>query len=238
MRLRSLKINSKNRLESETVLDRKLVSIVIPALNEEDGIRKTLLEIPRGELEKLGFDTQILVVDGNSDDDTQNVALKNGADVLIEPIKGYGRAYKTGFSYVKGDIVITLDADATYPASEIPDILRILERENVDFLTTNRFASMEDGAMSFVNWLGNKILSFVTRLLFSVHIKDSQSGMWVFKKEVLSMILPSSDGMEFSEEIKIRAYKNVRAMEIPICYRKREGYAKLRVLQDLSLIHI
>ena len=76
-----------------------LISIIIPALNEEYGIRKTISGIPLNELrDTLGYDVEILVIDGNSTDLTRNVALKNGAQVIIEDRPGYGRAYKTGFA--------------------------------------------------------------------------------------------------------------------------------------------
>ena len=210
----------------------QLISIVIPALNEEEGIGKTISEIPVDELKKLGFELEILVVDGNSFDRTRMVAKEKGAKVIIEPRKGYGRAYKTGFSYAKGDFIVTFDADASYPAFDIPRILKIFEAKNLDFLSTNRFGKIEKGAMGTLNSIGNRLLSLVIRILFSINLMDSQSGMWVIRTEIIPKILPDSNGMPFSEEIKIRAFKDFKALEVPIVYRKRLGQKKLKVFKD------
>ena len=101
----------------------QLISVIIPALNEEDGIEKTISSIPKKKLSELGYGLEIIVVDGNSSDLTTQIATQMGARVVHEKRKGYGRAYKTGFSEAKGDILVTLDADATYPAELIPDYL-------------------------------------------------------------------------------------------------------------------
>lgn len=181
------------------------ISIIIPALNEEEGIEGVIQAIPKNELEKMGFDVQILVVDGNSQDRTRELATKAGAEVIIEPRQGYGRAYKTGFAHATGDIIATADADLTYPVEDIPEFVRVLQDENLDFITTNRFASMEKGVMSFRNRIGNGVLNLATRLLFRLDLRDSQSGMWVFRKDILDRLVLKSDKMSFSEELKIEA---------------------------------
>jgi glycosyltransferase involved in cell wall biosynthesis len=209
-----------------------LISIIIPALNEEYGIHGTMSSIPLEELrDRLGYDVEILVIDGNSTDMTRDVALKYGAQVIVEDRPGYGRAYKTGFAAAKGDIIITLDADNTYPAEFIPKYLNQFRDYNADFVTINRFAGMEDGAMSLVRMVGNKILALLILLLYSVSIKDSQSGMWIMKKDFISRIHLNSDDMSMSEEIKIIAFKFFSSLEIDGIYRKRIGAAKLDIIQ-------
>ncbi|HYZ94896.1 MAG TPA: glycosyltransferase family 2 protein, partial [Nitrososphaeraceae archaeon] len=94
-----------------------MISVIIPALNEELGIRNTISSIPLKEIrDTFGYDVEILVIDGNSTDQTRDVARKAGAQVIVEKQRGYGRAYKTGFAAARGDIIVTLDADNTYPA--------------------------------------------------------------------------------------------------------------------------
>ena len=83
--------------------------------------------------------------------------------VLVEKRKGYGRALKSGFAAAKGDIVVTLDADNTYPSANIPKYLEELKNRNLDFITVNRFSHMERGAMSPINRVGNRLLTLVTR---------------------------------------------------------------------------
>lgn len=210
------------------------ISIVIPALNEKDAIEKTIKAVPRAELERMGYEVEILVVDNGSTDGTGDLAKKAGAAVVLEPRRGYGRAYKTGFTHAHGDIIATADADLTYPVEDIPKAVRILEDENLDFITTNRYAYMQEGAMSSRHRVGNSLLSLTTRLLFRLPLKDSQSGMWVFRKGVLDRAILRSHSMSFSEELKIEACHFLRCAwkEIPIRYSARVGDAKLRTWRD------
>lgn len=212
----------------------RLISIVIPTLNEFRGIRKTIEEITISvkELEIEGFSCEILVVDGGSIDGTVEIARKLGAKVIIEPRRGYGRGYKTGFRHAIGDIIVTLDGDGSYPSKCIPKLIKILTENNYDFITTNRFACMEPEAMSFLHKVGNKFLTYLVKALFDININDSQSGMWIFKRDILKHIMPESDGMSFSEEIKIKAFLNVKCIEVPIPYRKRLGKPKLKTFRD------
>ncbi len=147
--------------------NKKNVSIVIPALNEAEGIAKTIASIPKKELEKRGYQVQIIVVDNGSTDDTSSIATQAGAYVVSELRRGYGRAYKTGFEVATGNIIATADADATYPVEDIPEIIDILETEHLDFITTNRFAFMDSDAMHPLNRIGNRGLSFFIQTAIS-----------------------------------------------------------------------
>lgn len=208
------------------------ISVIIPALNEEEGIEKTLRSIPVEELKKEGYDVEIIVVDGGSQDRTREIAESLGAKVIVEQRRGYGRAYKTGFKHASGDIIITGDADGTYPFELIPKLVRILEENQLEFINTNRFAHMEKGSMSLLHKIGNKILTWTLRVLFKIRIEDSQSGMWVFKRDLLKRLNLTGDGMEFSEEIKIEAFTKGRAIEVDIPYKKRLGEKKLNSFKD------
>lgn len=210
------------------------VSFVIPTLNEEEAIGPTLDAIPVTALEARGLKFEVLIVDGDSTDKTRDIAQAKGAKVVVEPRRGYGRAYKTGFERATGDVVITGDADGTYPFEQAVELLDLLE-EGYDFLTTDRFAEMQDGAMSPKHRLGNWVLSTTARTLFpSVRFKDSQSGMWIFRREVLDKLRLTDDGMPLSEEIKIEAFRHpgIRAKEVPIPYRVRIGEVKLDTWGD------
>lgn len=202
---------------------KKTISIVIPALNEEEGIQVTMQDIPRNELETMGYEVQVLVVDNNSEDATAELAKKAGAEVVFEQRRGYGRAYKTGFACAKGDIILTADADDTYPIEDFTRLVKILEEENLDFLTTNRLDSMVKDAMGFRNRFGNAILSLTMRMLFGLKIKDSQSGMWAFRRSILDNLILRSDHAPLSQEIKIEAchFAKCRWKEVPIKYKPR-----------------
>lgn len=208
------------------------LNVIIPTINEEEGIFSTLSELPFGTLKRMGFVCEVIVIDGGSRDKTREIAKQLGASVIVEPRRGYGRAYKAGFKASKGDIIVTLDGDYSYPPSVIPMLVRIMTNEDLGFISASRFELMEKEAMSWTHRLGNWILSVAVRLLFGLRLRDSQSGMWVIRRDVLSRILPNSDGMAFSEEIKIRAFKCCKCAEIPIKYRRRVGYAKIETVLD------
>lgn len=214
----------------------KKISIIIPALNEAHGIGHTLGAIPRKELAQMGYELQILVVDNGSTDSTPDIARQAGAEVVLEPKLGYGYAYKTGFLNATGDIIATADADATYPIEDIPKLVQTLENENLDFITTDRFALKNGSSMRPLHKVGNYVLTFATKTLFGVDFKDSQSGMWVFKKELLNKLKISSmsNSMPFSEELKIDAchYLKCSWKEVPIKYHKRLGNVKLRTWRN------
>ncbi|HDP97498.1 MAG TPA: glycosyltransferase family 2 protein [Euryarchaeota archaeon] len=206
------------------------LSVIIPTMNEEQSIGLVIDDI-RKHLPP-GIESEILIVDTDSKDRTREIAASKGAVVIDEPRRGYGRAYKTGFENASGDIICTLDADMTYPADRIPDLIALLDKEQLEFLTTNRFAQMEPGAMSASHRIGNKLLSIVARILFRVKVKDSQSGMWVFRKDILPRLDLTSDKMALSEEIKIEAFRKARAREVPIRYSPRVGEVKLNTWDD------
>ena len=191
----------------------KTISLVIPCYNEEEGLRQLLPKIPH-------IVDEVLIVDNASTDNTARVARELGARVVEEKMKGYGRAYKTGFKNATGDIIITMDGDGTYPPESITLLLYILFEEDVDFISARRWRSKSLQRKSPIRIFGNIILSFTMAALYLCYIVDSQSGMWVFKKNVLPNLKLSSDGMALSEEIKIEAFsnKNIKTLEIPIYY--------------------
>jgi hypothetical protein len=123
-----------------------------------------------------------------------------------------------------------MDADNTYPVDMIPEFITQLITKDLDFITVNRFAKMDKGAMSFAHKIGNKILSITLRLLYSFKIKDSQSGMWLMKRSFVDRIRLNSNNMSMSEEIKIVAFKFFKSLEIDGQYNKRMGTAKLNTI--------
>jgi glycosyltransferase involved in cell wall biosynthesis len=203
------------------------ITIVIPCLNEEVAIGKVLDELP-------GFVDEAIVVDNNSTDRTAEVARSRGALVVTELNKGYGRAYKKGFSCATGDIIITLDGDHSYPLDALSYLIEAFLHCKVGFLSGSRFPIVNPEAMSRKHWIGNRILSLSMSILFLHWITDSQSGMWVFRRDILAKMKLTSDGMAFSEEIKIEAIRNkeIGFREMFINYSQREGEIKLQPWRD------
>ena len=205
----------------------KRISVVIPCHNEEEGVRAVIEQMP-------AIVDEILVIDNASSDRTAEVARELGARVVFEERKGYGRAYKTGFAKARGDIIVTMDGDGTYPPNSIPLLVQVLVTEKLDFMTARRWRSKQDKSKSPLRLLGNAVLSGATMLLFRRFLVDSQSGMWVFRREALPAFQPMADTMALSQEIKILAFTNpkVRCLEMPIYYGERVGESKLNLWRD------
>lgn len=203
------------------------ITVIIPCLNEEQGIEKVLRKLPP-------FVDQTIVVDNGSTDRTSDVARTLGAHVIREEVRGYGRAYKRGFSAATGDVIVTLDGDHSYPADAISYLLEAFLHLDVDFLNASRFPVRDPRAMSFKHKFGNLVLSLAMSVLYFRWVRDSQSGMWVFRRSILKNMKLISDSMAFSEEIKIEALKSsrVRFEEISIFYTSRLGEIKLNPWRD------
>jgi len=203
------------------------ITVIIPCLNEEQGIEKVLTRMPK-------FVDEVIVVDNGSTDRTSEVARGYGARVIQEEMRGYGRAYKTGFASAAGDIIITLDGDHSYPPDAISYLLEAFFHLEVDFLNASRFPVRDSEAMSFKHKFGNLVLSLAMSILYLRWVRDSQSGMWVFRRSILKDITLTADGMAFSEEIKIEALKSnvIRFAEISILYSSRLGEMKLNPWRD------
>ena len=203
------------------------VTVITPCLNEEQGIELVLSRMP-------DFVDEVIVVDNGSTDRTSEIARSFGAMVIHEGVRGYGRSYKKGFSHAKGDVIVTLDGDHSYPVDGISYLLEAFLHLEVDFLNASRFPVRDRRAMSFKHKVGNLILSLAMSLLFFRWVRDSQSGMWVFRRSILDQMALTSDGMAFSEEIKVEAIRNprVRFGEISIQYSSRLGEVKLNPWRD------
>src|SRR5882672_10792223 len=168
------------------------ITVIIPCLNEEQGIEKVLRAMPE-------FVDEVIVVDNNSTDRTSEVAASLGAKVVREEVRGYGRAYKRGFADATSDLIITLDGDHSYPVDALSYLIEAFLHLDVDFLNASRFPVRDSRAMSFKNKFGNLVLSLVMSILFFRWVRDSQSGMWVFRRAILKDMKLESDGMAFSE---------------------------------------
>jgi glycosyltransferase involved in cell wall biosynthesis len=203
------------------------ITVIIPCLNEEQGIEKVLRAMPE-------FVDEVVVVDNNSTDRTSDIARSLGAKVVREEVRGYGRSYRRGFNDATGDLIVTLDGDHSYPVDALSYLLEAFLHLEVDFLNASRFPVRDQRAMSFKHKFGNLILSLAMSVLFFRWVRDSQSGMWVLRRSIVKEMKLESDGMSFSEEIKIEAIRNsrIRFGEISIQYSSRLGEKKLNPWRD------
>jgi glycosyltransferase involved in cell wall biosynthesis len=223
-------------------------TLVVPTLNEARSIAHVLRRFRTAASEAnttifLGapIDWEVLVVDGASADGTAAIAEAEGVRVITERRRGYGRAYKTGFAAAQGEVLATADGDATYPVEMVPGLVKKLLDERLDFLTGNRFAQLDRKAMTTEHWIGNRLLNIFLDVAYHRYLKgvpggvleDSQSGFWVFRRELLERFHLTQDGMAFSEELKLEAIlRGVRILEIPIPYSERWGPPKLSSWRD------
>ena len=202
------------------------ISIVIPALNEEGIVGKTVKSVPIKELEEKGFETEIVVVDNASTDNTAEEASEAGARVVRENKRGYGNAYLRGFKEAKGDIIVMGDADGTYPLNTTYEFIQPLIKGDADFVMGSRLkGNIQKGAMPALHrYIGNPFLTWMLNSLFSTGISDAHCGMRAIKKEALNKLHLRSGGMEFASEMVIEASReHLKIAEVPITYYPRGG---------------
>ena len=182
------------------------ISLVMPCKNEARALKSVLEKVP-------SLIDEIIVVDNNSNDETWKTAKSFGARTLSESRSnkngiGYGYALQKGIQKARGNIIVCMDGDGSYPVKEIPALIKYLLSEKLDFISCNRLPFKDPKKMSGVRAFGVRILNFITWSLFGYRIKDSLSGMWVFKRAAYDEIKPKEGGWNFSLEIKIKAINN------------------------------
>lgn len=212
----------------------KLVSVILPCLNEEKSIGICIEKI-LDVFKKYSIDGEIIVVDNGSTDNSINVVKQyNNVKLLFEPQKGYGSALRKGIDNAEGKYVIMGDADNTYDFYEIPKFLEKL-KEGYDLVIGSRFkGKILKGAMSWSHrYIGNPILSGMLRLFFGGNVSDAHCGLRAFTKEAYKKMNLKTTGMEFASEMVIHALKKkLKIAEIPIVYYPRIGESKLSSFRD------
>jgi len=189
---------------------------LIPTLNEGP----TIGEVVR---KARNLVDRVVVVDGHSDDETPEMAGIHGADVLVQEGFGKGMAIRTAFQTVNEDIIVIIDGDSTYDASEIYSLVQPILRDEADMVVGSRLmGKMEEGAMTSFHRLGNNGFNALINLLTGSHITDSQSGFRAIKGGWARSLSLVSTSFEIETEITMKALKHgLRITEIPISYRRR-----------------
>jgi glycosyltransferase involved in cell wall biosynthesis len=211
------------------------ISVVIPALNEEGIVGRTVQSIPREKLEEMGLETEIIVVDNASTDNTSREAEEAGARVIHEAHRGYGNAYKRGLSEATGDVIVMGDADGTYPLNEVYEFIQPILNDDKEFVMGSRLkGEIKEGAMPALHrYIGNPFLTWVLNVLFKTGISDAHCGMRAMTREAWNKLDLKTAGMEFASEMVIEASrKKLKIAEVPITYYPREGESKLSSFSD------
>ena len=180
----------------------------MPCRNEARAIETVFKNLPK-EID------EVIVVNNNSTDKTTKIAKSFGARIIHEPRKtksgiGYGYALQKGIGKAKGNIVVCMDGDGSYPAKEIPLLVMHLLKNKLDFISCNRLPFEDPKKMSIVRSFGVRILNGLILILYGYKIKDSLSGMWVFKRYFYDDLQLTEGGWNFSLEIKLKTIADPR----------------------------
>jgi len=212
------------------------VLVILAALNEEEGIGPTL-----AELKMVLEDPRYLVVNGDSKDRTVEIAKEMGADVLIQQGSGKGHAVAQAIRYVDSDVkyVVFVDADFTYPAKYLPEMMRILEENpEVGMVTGNRFnRHFKLRSMKSPFYIGNRFLAWAQLFLNRVNLRDPLTGLRVIRWRILKNWEPKSKGFDIEAEMNHRVERQgYKTVEIPITYRHRLGEKKLKLRHGFRIL--
>lgn len=211
-----------------------LVSVIIPAFNEEHTIRQVIEAVHSVSIKK-----QIIVVNDGSTDGTDKILeeLKMVRELtVVHCIKnrGKGFAIRSGLPYVKGEAVVIQDADMELVPADLPALLKPLEKEHVQVVYGSRFLNGRGNA-SLHNFIANRLLATYTNLLYGCRITDESTGYKAFSAELITRLNLTCEGFEFCPEVTAKILRaGYRIYEVPVSYfprTKKEG-KKLRFWSD------
>ncbi|MFO7618568.1 MAG: glycosyltransferase family 2 protein [Thermoplasmata archaeon] len=212
------------------------ISILLPALDEAETIGRVISKIPRKELASLGYQVDIVVVDGHSKDMTCQIAQSMGARLLRQKGMGKGNAVQTAFDNFDGRYLFMLDADDTYDPREILKMLPRLESGDCDVIMGSRLGgSISSGAMSRLNFMGNVALTNTANILFpnGHRLSDLCTGMWGFTEEVIHALDLEAHSFDIEAEMYAKCIKSgFNVGEVDIAYGRRINHNKLSSLKD------
>lgn len=217
-------------------MHKKSICILLPALNEGETIGQVIDKIPRQKIAGMGYDLDIMVVDGHSVDMTGEIAQSKGARLVEQKGHGKGDAVKTAFESFEGQYLFMLDADNTYDPDTILKMLPLLEKNDYDVLLGSRLnGSVKVGAMTTLNYIGNRTISSTANFLFpNGHtVTDVCTGMWGFRDEVIDTLVLDAEQFDIEAELYAKCIKHgFRIGELPIHYHRRPNETKLSSLKD------
>ncbi|QLD84470.1 S-layer glycoprotein N-glycosyltransferase AglJ [Natronomonas halophila] len=198
--------------------DRDDVCVLLPTLNEAETIGTVI-----DGFREAGFD-HILVVDGDSEDDTRTIAREHGADVIIQSGSGKGQAVREGVDHIDQPYVLMADGDGTYRPEDADQMLDPLFDGRADHVIGNRFADMEDGAMTRLNKVGNRLINRLFGVVHGRKLKDILSGYRAFTRESFERFQLDADGFGIETELAVECVRQgLETDVVPIRYRARPG---------------
>jgi glycosyltransferase involved in cell wall biosynthesis len=211
-------------------------NVFIAALNEEEGIGATISELS----ENINAN-RILLIDGHSHDRTVDVAKALGAEIFFQDGKGKGDALAKAVQCMGSDVeyVIITDADFTYPAEHVPEMIQILENNpHIGMVCGNRFSKQAEGSAFQGRFtFGNKILAFAHSVLNGINLQDPLTGLRVIRADILRKWAIKSKGFDIEVELNHQVGKQgFDTVEVPIEYRERLGEKKLKMKHGVTIL--
>ncbi|SFK65159.1 Glycosyltransferase involved in cell wall bisynthesis [Halogranum rubrum] len=209
------------------------LSVVLPTLNEAQGIATCITKVKRA-IATLGVQAEIIVSDSSSDS-TPRIATEMDAIVVTPDKPGYGSACRYGFERSRGDYLVMGDADTTYDFEEIPPLVDCVMSDNADIVLGSRFdGTILPGAMPPLHrYLGNPLLTKLLTCCYDLEVSDAHSGLRVLSRDAYQTLQLDSNGMEFASEMLMAAQaEGLRIEELPITYHERVGEATLESFSD------
>lgn len=208
-------------------LDPSKVTVIIPTLNEEDGIGEVI-----DGFKELGY-TNILVIDGHSTDRTREIAKEKGARVVLQSGKGKGQAVAEAFKMVNTPVAVIIDGDGTYDPKDVTKLLQPIERGIAEHVIGNRLSNFEKGAFTRLNLIGNKIFNALFRFMYGVEVHDLLTGYRALTRDLYKSVELEKHGFEVETELTVETIaKGFRIAEVPINYYRRKGKANLHPIKD------
>jgi glycosyltransferase involved in cell wall biosynthesis len=203
-----------------------LISVVIPTLNEAGNILEAVTTIEK----ELAYPKEIIVVDGNSTDGTIEI-VKDASfcRLIIEPRLGYGIALRTGMKNAKGNIIVMVDGDGTYEVRHINRLVERMIEKDADMVLGTRMYD-PNKAMGLMNFIGNKVITFIYDFFYSQFLSDTQSGFRAISHEAIDNLELKEGDMAFATEMLVQfAKEGYNMVEIPTTYKARKyGKSKLK----------
>lgn len=218
--------------------DEKIVSIVVPAFNEESRIKQAIEEIKKVSFKQLGFGMEIIVVNDGSRDRTGEIikSIKGVRAISYQKNMGKGFAIRKGFNEARGEVIAIQDADLEYNPENIVGLLKELLKGR-EVVYGSRFLGKPEN-MSFTFYFGNRVVSVITSLIFGQRITDMETCQKVFKSSLLKKFSLKANGFDIEPELTgnvIRA--GVKILEVPIPYTAREkAEKKIKVTDGVKAV--
>jgi glycosyltransferase involved in cell wall biosynthesis len=195
----------------------------MPVYNEESTIEEILRRVKAVEVA-----TEILVIDDGSTDGTRDILEKMNDDeqlrvILHDRNRGKGAAVRTGFQHATGEVFLIQDADLEYDPRDIPSLIKPIEEDIADVVYGSRFLGGPRRSVMFWHMVANRMLTFMTNLLYNTILSDMETGYKVFKREIVDGMQIHANSFDFEPEFTAKILKKkVRVYEVPISFNPRD----------------